>query len=65
MNSQLLGLHQRWQLGMATLEMARLCQRAENEWVGMNCGIMDQTISALGQAGNALFLDCRSLEPGR
>ena len=44
------------------LEMARLCQRAENEWVGMNCGIMDQTISALGQAGNALFLDCRSLE---
>ncbi|MEC8150048.1 MAG: galactokinase, partial [SAR324 cluster bacterium] len=44
------------------LEMARFCQRAENEWVGMNCGIMDQTISALGQAGNALFLDCRSLE---
>ncbi|MEC8223037.1 MAG: galactokinase, partial [SAR324 cluster bacterium] len=44
------------------LEMAGLCQRAENEWVGMNCGIMDQTISALGQAGNALFLDCRSLE---
>ena len=42
--------------------MARFCQRAENEWVGMNCGIMDQTISALGQAGNALFLDCRSLE---
>ena len=44
------------------LEMAGFCQRAENEWVGMNCGIMDQTISALGQAGNALFLDCRSLE---
>ena len=44
------------------LEMARFCQRAENGWVGMNCGIMDQTISALGQAGNALFLDCRSLE---
>ena len=43
-------------------KMARLCQKAENEWVGMNCGIMDQTISALGHAGHALFLDCRSLE---
>ncbi len=43
-------------------KMARLCQKAENEWVGMNCGIMDQTISALGQEGHALFLDCRSLE---
>jgi len=43
-------------------KMARLCQKAENEWVGMNCGIMDQTISALGQKGHALFLDCRSLE---
>ena len=43
-------------------KIARLCQKAENEWVGMNCGIMDQTISALGQKGHALFLDCRSLE---
>lgn len=42
-------------------EMARLCQRAENEWVGVNCGIMDQLISAAGQAGHALLIDCRSL----
>jgi galactokinase len=42
--------------------MARLGQRAENEWVGMNCGIMDQMISAAGQAGHALLIDCRSLE---
>lgn len=42
--------------------MARLCQRAENGWVGVNCGIMDQLISAAGQAGHALLIDCRSLE---
>jgi len=41
--------------------MARLAQRAENEWVGVNCGIMDQLISATGVAGHALLIDCRSL----
>jgi galactokinase len=44
------------------IELARLCQRAENDFVGMRCGIMDQFISCLGRAGNALMLDCRSLE---
>jgi len=43
-------------------EMATLAQRAENEWVGMKCGIMDQMISAAGKAGHALLIDCRSLE---
>ena len=42
--------------------MARIAQRAENEWVGVNCGIMDQLISAAGAAGHALLIDCRSLE---
>ncbi|HEY3418061.1 MAG TPA: galactokinase [Armatimonadota bacterium] len=42
-------------------EVALLCQRAENEFVGTRCGIMDQFISALGQAGKALLIDCRSL----
>jgi galactokinase len=42
-------------------DLARLCQRAENVYVGVNCGIMDQTISALGRAGHALLLDCRDL----
>ncbi len=41
--------------------MARLAQRAENEWVGVNCGIMDQLISAAGEPGHALLIDCRSL----
>ncbi len=43
-------------------ELALLCQRAENEFVGMNCGIMDQFISMMGSRNHALFLDCRSLE---
>jgi galactokinase len=41
--------------------IARLCQRAENRWVGVNCGIMDQMISAAGRAGHTLLIDCRSL----
>lgn len=43
-------------------EMARAGQRAENEWVGMNCGIMDQMISAAGERDHALLIDCRTLE---
>jgi galactokinase len=44
------------------IQVARLCQRAENEFVGARCGIMDQFISLHGQRGHALVLDCRSLE---
>lgn len=43
-------------------ELALLCQRAENAYVGVRCGIMDQMASACGRAGHALLLDCRSLE---
>jgi galactokinase len=42
-------------------EAAALCRRAEAEFVGMPCGLMDQYAVALGQAGKALHLDCRSL----
>lgn len=44
------------------LELARLCQRAENEFVGARVGIMDQFTACFGQAGHALLLDCRSLQ---
>jgi galactokinase len=43
-------------------KMALLGQKAENKWVGVNCGIMDQMISAAGKNGHALLIDCRSLE---
>ena len=43
-------------------ELALLCQKAENEFVGARCGIMDQFVSVHGKSGCALLLDCRSLE---
>lgn len=44
------------------LEMARLGQKVENEWVGMNCGIMDQAICACGKQDHAMMIDCRDLD---
>ncbi|XP_063240981.1 galactokinase-like isoform X2 [Bacillus rossius redtenbacheri] len=42
-------------------DKALACQKAEHEFAGMPCGIMDQFISVLGKKGNALLIDCRSL----
>ena len=67
-SSAALELAAAWSLGggaapaRAPLDMARLCQRAETEYVGVRCGLMDQFAVACGQAGAALLLDCRSLE---
>src|SRR4029077_20430788 len=47
---------------MDPLEVVHLCQRAENSFVGVPCGIMDQFTSVFGRAGVAIKLDCRSLE---
>jgi galactokinase len=44
------------------IELAKLCQKAENEFVGVRVGIMDQFISCHGRASHALLLDCRSLK---
>lgn len=44
------------------LEQVRICVESEHNFVGVNCGFMDQTISRFGQVDHALFLDCRSLE---
>ncbi|MEZ4618245.1 MAG: hypothetical protein R2867_22405 [Caldilineaceae bacterium] len=43
-------------------QIAKAAQRAENHFVGVNCGIMDQFISMLGKEGHALLIDCRSLD---
>lgn len=48
--------------GWDPVAAARLCQRAENDWVGNACGIMDQLVVANGVMGGALLIDCRSLE---
>ncbi len=49
-----------WQADQMTI--ARLCQEAENKYVGVNCGLMDQFASAHGVEGHALYLDTRSLD---
>ena len=49
-------------LSVDLVELAALAQRAENEFVGARCGIMDQFVTCLGEAGHALLLDCRSLD---
>ncbi|GAA3227745.1 galactokinase [Actinocorallia longicatena] len=42
------------------MELAKVAQRAENDYAGVPCGILDQSASMLGRAGHALLLDCRS-----
>ncbi|HXW13377.1 MAG TPA: galactokinase family protein, partial [Terriglobia bacterium] len=49
-------------LPVEPVALAKLCQKAENDFVGMRCGIMDQFISCCGHARRALMLDCRSLD---
>jgi len=49
-------------LDLPVADRPALAQRAENDYVGMPCGIMDQSASIRAEAGHALFLDCRSLE---
>ena len=51
-----------YDLSITQAEIALNGQQAENEFVGCNCGIMDQLISAEGQENHALLIDCRSLE---
>jgi galactokinase len=56
-----IALNQHLELGRSLTELARITQRAENEYVGVPCGIMDQSISLMGKSGHALLLDCRDL----
>jgi len=55
------GLNTLFALDRSKEDLARATQKAENDYVGMPCGIMDQSVSLMGQAGSALLLDCRDL----
>ena len=55
------GLNELFLLNLSAPELARATQKAENDYVGMPCGIMDQSVSLMGKAGSALLLDCRDL----
>ncbi|MGC5563963.1 galactokinase [Streptomyces sp. FR-108] len=56
-----LALNDLYELGLTGPELARIAQRAENDFVGVPCGVMDQTASACCTEGHALHLDCRDL----
>jgi galactokinase len=56
-----LGLNEMFSLGLNKNELALLTQKAENVFVGVPCGIMDQSVSLMAEAGSALLLDCRDL----
>ncbi len=48
------------QVRMEPMELAKLCRKAENEFVGVNCGLLDQVSSIFGKTGHAIYLDCRA-----
>ena len=54
-------LNQLFKLNIPERDLARIAQKAENIYVGMPCGIMDQSVSIMGRKGSALLLDCRDL----
>ncbi len=56
-----MALNQLFSLNLDQKQLAKLAQKAENDYVGVPCGIMDQSISLMGEAGHALLLDCRDL----
>jgi len=55
-------LNSLFELSIDDLALVKLAQRAENDFVGVRCGIMDQFVNIFGQDGRALCIDCRSLE---
>jgi galactokinase len=55
-------LNELFHLNLSKIEMIKLAQKAENEFVGVKCGIMDQFASMMGTRGSVIRLDCRSLE---
>ena len=61
-NSFVYGLNKLYNLGLKKKEMILISQKAEHNYVGVHCGIMDQYASMLGKKKSALFLDCRSIK---
>ena len=61
-NSVVFGLNELFSLGLTKTEMILISQKAEHNYVGVKCGIMDQYASMFGLKNNALLLDCRTIE---
>ncbi|MED0685609.1 galactokinase [Anoxybacillus ayderensis] len=55
-------LNELFQLNIEMMELVKISQKVENEYIGVNCGIMDQFAVGMGRAGHALLLDCQTLQ---
>ena len=55
-------LNELFELGLSKIELVKLSQKSENEFVGVRCGIMDQFVNIFGKGHNVIKLDCRSLD---
>ncbi|MBA2878457.1 galactokinase [Anoxybacillus kamchatkensis] len=55
-------LNELFQLNIEMMELVKISQKVENEYIGVNCGIMDQFAVGMGKAGHALLLDCQTLQ---
>lgn len=55
-------INETWKLGVDRLDLIKMSQKAEHEFAGVMCGIMDQFASGMGKAGHAIFLNCDTLE---
>lgn len=60
-NAVVIGLNTIFNLGLSKIEMIQISQAAENNFTGVQCGIMDQFASMFGKENHVIFLDCRSL----
>lgn len=57
-----IAVNEMWEVGLDRLELIKMSQKAEHEFAGVMCGIMDQFVSGMGQAGHAVFLNCDTLD---
>jgi galactokinase len=57
-----IAVNETWEIGLDRLELIKMSQKAEHEFAGVMCGIMDQFASGMGKANHAIFLNCDTLD---
>jgi len=57
-----MAINETWEIGLDRLELIKMSQKAEHEFAGVMCGIMDQFASGMGKANHAIFLNCDTLD---
>lgn len=57
-----MAINETWEIGLERLELVKMSQKAEHEFAGVMCGIMDQFASGMGKADHAIFLNCDTLD---